>query len=287
MGWSGIQYAGSNSILRRNVFHDTGLGIDITLYEGKLEKDAWSNAHNRFYNNTFYKNGYQSMTDGDSNGAGMGFIPYSSPKWTSAAFQAYYSYEDQVFINNLFYLNQSMVPSSPRSAQIIFDHNAEPKQGVFYNNLLFYTEAEQPIFFVRDEWEWYTTGEFERAYPDFADGNIQANPLMIDPDAGDFSLSGSASPAIDAGRDLTFATAPGTGTLIPVQDARYFSDGKGVVEPDIIRVNGQRVTIIRVDYEKNMLEISESLTWETGDSVTLDYAGSAPDIGAIEFGMQE
>ncbi|HIE25274.1 MAG TPA: right-handed parallel beta-helix repeat-containing protein, partial [Anaerolineales bacterium] len=278
MGWSGIQYAGSSSILRHNVFHDTGLGIDIALYDGS-DQDAWSNTHNRFYNNTFYKNGYQSMVGGDSNGTGVGFLPYSSPKWTSDAFQAYYSYEDQIFSNNLFYLNQSMVPSSPRSAQIVFDHNAKPEYSRLYNNLLFYTKAEQPIIFFRDEWEWYTVTEFERAYPEFAEGNIQADPQMVDPENGDFTLQ-ETSPAIDSGRDLTFATAPGTGNLIPVQDALYFSDGKGVVNPDIIRVNGQRATIIRVDYENNTLEISETLSWKTGDPVTLDYAGDAPDIGA-------
>jgi hypothetical protein len=271
---------GNNSIIRRNIFHDTGLGIDISVYED-VGRESWYNAHNRIYNNTFYKNGYQVNQDGDSNSTGVGFNPYVDPLRVSKKFLEEYAYEDQVLINNLFYLNRCMVPGAPPSVQIVFNANAFPRGNSFFNNLFFYTRPGEAIFFIRDTETAYSVDEFERTYPELAGGNIQAAPQMADPENGDFTLK-ETSPAVNTGRSLTFAAASGTGKLIPVQDALYFSDGKGVVEPDVIRINGQRATLIRVDYENNILEIAESLTWEAGDPVTLDYAGSAPDIGAFE-----
>ena len=285
MGWSGIQYAGNNSIIRRNIFYDTGLAIDVTVYEDE-GRESWYCAHNRIYNNVFYHNGYQTNPGGDSNSTGVGFNPYVDSRRTSKKFQEEYVYEDQIFVNNLFYLNRCMVPGVPASVQVVFDYNSFPRKSAFFNNLFFYTQEGQAIFFIRDAESVYSVDEFERAYPDFAEGNIQDEPQMIDPENGNFALR-ETSPAIDAGRDLTFAAAAGKGTQIPVQDALYFSDGKGVVEPDIIRVNGQRATIIRVDYERNVLEVSKPLTWEAGDPVTLDYVGSAPDIGAFEYAYEK
>lgn len=35
-----------------------------------------------------------------------------------------------------------------------------------------------------------------------------------------------------------------------------------------------------MDYDNNQTEVAQSLSWDAGAPVTLDYAGSAPDIGA-------
>ena len=94
---------------------------------------------------------------------------------------------------------------------------------------------------------------------------------------------------IDAGGWLTTTTSTGAGTQVPVEDARYFMNGWGVIEGDLIQLQGQTRTarITSVDYDNNILTIDQSLTWTQGLGVSLPYNGSAPDIGAFEYSQMK
>jgi hypothetical protein len=111
--------------------------------------------------------------------------------------------------------------------------------------------------------------------------------LFVDADEKDFHLQPNSS-MIDAGGFLTtVAGASGSGRQMAVEDASYFYPGNGIQGEvgDLVRLEGQEsdVRIVNVDYEKNILGLSESITWNKGQGVSLAYSGSRPDMGAFEF----
>jgi hypothetical protein len=116
-----------------------------------------------------------------------------------------------------------------------------------------------------------------------AKGNREEDPLFADAESGDFRLK-PGSPCIDAGGPLTRTPSGGSGTVVEVEDALFLCDGYGIVEPDAIRVGDAQVRIVRVDYEKDLIEVAESVSFDVGAPVSLDHVGSAPDVGAFEYG---
>jgi hypothetical protein len=102
--------------------------------------------------------------------------------------------------------------------------------------------------------------------------------------SGDFSLT-LGSPCVDHGDFLTTTLGSGQGTIVPVVDARYFSDGMGVVDGDQIQVGStQIVSVLNVNHETNEITVDRSITWDAGDGVSYPYEGVAPDMGVIESG---
>ncbi|KYK24449.1 hypothetical protein AYK26_06790 [Euryarchaeota archaeon SM23-78] len=124
----------------------------------------------------------------------------------------------------------------------------------------------------------------EQNYPSLWYGNLQVNPLFIDEANRNLTLQ-NTSPMIDAGAFLTLTTNSGGGTDIPVEDARYFMDGWGLIEGDLIQLEGQSITahVVSVDYDNNILTVNTPLTWVSNQGISLSYTGSAPDIGAYEY----
>ncbi len=127
--------------------------------------------------------------------------------------------------------------------------------------------------------------EAESRFPDSFTGNIQQTPTFSDfnPEAvADFALTFNSS-GVDEGVALTKTIGAGNGTTIRVVDAGYFTSGFGLLPGDLVRVGATtRVQIVAVDYEANTIEFDRSIAWLNGQDVTLEYDGSAPDIGAIE-----
>lgn len=112
--------------------------------------------------------------------------------------------------------------------------------------------------------------------------SITQNPLFVDPANKDFTLQQN-SPCIDKGGFLTKTTNSGSGKTLVVENARYFTDGFGVIDGDLIQVgSNSTVRIAKVDYDTNTLTIDRSMSWKKGDGVSYPYSGSAPDIGAYE-----
>ena len=114
--------------------------------------------------------------------------------------------------------------------------------------------------------------------------NADGDPKFVDGANYDFHLQ-EDSPAINAGTWLTTTRSAGIGTNLPVEDASYFIDGFGIIEGDLIQLEGQSITarITNVNYDTNTLTVNRSLTWNSGQGVSLAYSGSAPDIGAFEY----
>lgn len=129
------------------------------------------------------------------------------------------------------------------------------------------------------------------------DGDSQGNPMFVnasvtapanksDSSLPDFRLQ-SGSPAIDAGGPLTtISSASGSGATIVVADAGYFTDGWGIIEGDLIQLEGssQQVRITGVNYGTKTITLSTSISWTKGQGVMLAYNGSNPDAGALESG---
>ncbi len=108
--------------------------------------------------------------------------------------------------------------------------------------------------------------------------------IDMDVDDYDFHLA-PHSQCIDQGTFLTKTISEGSGNVITVETAHYFTDGFGLKEQgDIIQVGINPPTmIIEIDYDQNKLTVDQSINWNAGDPVSFPYNGTAPDIGAFEF----
>jgi parallel beta-helix repeat protein len=110
--------------------------------------------------------------------------------------------------------------------------------------------------------------------------SITQDPQFVNADAGDFHLQ-ATSGCIDRGAFLAATTAAGSGTSVTVTDGRYFSDGYGITEGDLIMIGTNTVRVTQVS--GNTLTLDRGINWSAGDPVSYPYTGSAPDIGAFEY----
>jgi hypothetical protein len=153
------------------------------------------------------------------------------------------------------------------------------KNNIFHENNLgaiyyYYVLEEEQV--VADNW-------LEQGAPGFAAATGDPDPFDLA--ALDFRLQ-PGSPCIDNGGFLTQATNDGQdSTDLEVADAGYFFDGYGIVEADLIQLEGQSVAVAvaAVDYDTNTITLAEPLSWSSGDGVSLPYQGASPDQGIYEY----
>jgi hypothetical protein len=109
-------------------------------------------------------------------------------------------------------------------------------------------------------------------------------PEFIDAPQNDFHLN-TSSPAINQGTLLTTTTNAGTGAVIQIVDAGFFTDGYGIRTGDLIMIEGQTQTfeIIAIDYVTNSITLDQTTTWSVGAGISFTYIDNVPDIGAFEF----
>ena len=274
--FSGIQYAGQYGIIRRNVFYDeSGPAIRLGLWSAEARRDHG----NRIFHNVFFAN------------RGAGII-------TSAITKNEINFSDNVIINNIFYKN-SFVQQDFRfpwfgqiSGMPIQFMPGRLDGYLFVNNNVF-SESAGENWLITAGWRKALTSPanhsltwWEDNYPNLFKENISREPTFVDPEKRNFQLA-DPSPMIDAGKHLTFAVSQGSGNNLVVADAGYFCDGFGIegVAGDLIRLEGQSqpVRILSVDYSANSLILDRPVEWTTGQGVSLDYNGSAPDLGAFEY----
>ncbi len=112
-------------------------------------------------------------------------------------------------------------------------------------------------------------------------------PTYRDAANGDFTPQPN-SPAIDAGAWLTIITSStGSGkTSFTVANPYFFYDGWGIPGEtgDVIKTeHGQTTTIQSINYNTNTITVSPAISIVNGEGLALDYSGTKPDIGAIEY----
>jgi len=312
---SAIQYAGNRSILRRNVIRRCLTGMNWANYVGsnkgskKRSPEAWHNESNRFYNNVIDQCGPNAAVlklidqnkaagiDRAENKPLRGYAMVFATNMFNPKIKGYddCAYGDNVVVNSIFHRNGAAVQGSDKKGKtasktthVAFDWNATPRYGRFFNNTFSSNRADAEAVYFCDaaylkppERRNRSIAGFQKRYPAFAKDNNSGDPGFLAADKGDYRL-GQGSSCIDAGRPLTATTFAGKGRIIPVGDILYFSDGHGLIAPDVIRVGDLTVRIVKVAYKAGTLTVDRSISWEKGAPVTLDYKGNAPDIGACE-----
>jgi hypothetical protein len=126
--------------------------------------------------------------------------------------------------------------------------------------------------------------QIQSKYPEWQ-GNLPYNPSFKNAKARNFNLR-SDSKLIDSGDWLTVITSSnGSGNTFTVEDARFFSDGFGIIDGDQVQIQNQSATlkIVSIDYNSNKIVVNRSVSWKKGDGLSLPYSGNSPDIGAFEF----
>lgn len=214
--------------------------------------------------NTFYRNGTLTFFGGTENNYFYHNVFYDNFQyaWCCLGF-GNGILANNVYKNNIFELNNSLD----------FYSEVPIEDNFFINNGILTPIWDQPNI--------VTLASVEAAHPTKWFGNSTAAPVFMDPSSQDFHLQAS-SPYIDAGAHLTTATSTGSGTSLPVADAKYFTDGYGIVKGDLIQISNGQIARIQ-SITSNTLTLASSVSWSNGNGVSLIYSGTAPDVGAYEF----
>ena len=82
----------------------------------------------------------------------------------------------------------------------------------------------------------------------------------------------------------TLLGVTGSGKTLTVSDAKYFTDGFGIIPGDRIQLENTSTTatIETINYDNNTITLTQAISWEKGQKVSLPYRGTRPDIGAYE-----
>jgi len=258
-GGNGIQYAGQQGIIRRNVFYGNNVGLGMTQYPD----EALYNYANRIYHNVFHDNTCGGIAVFGSSGSGR--------------------VENNVYKNNALWDNKGWHPdgncAGVSAAQVLYRTSFSGH--LFQANLI---ASPLGSNVVREEFG------AEGNVSAFSDGGnfsrtIETNPAFTSGSGHDYTAA-SGSPLVNAGDYLTSARTAGSGRTLEVNDASWFYDGFGITgeQGDLIQLAGQSVTarIVRIDLANNGLTIDRDLSWTAGQGVGQAFSGSGPDIGAYE-----
>ncbi len=258
-----IDSRGDRNILEGNVFAFSGLPPDQDGSAGVSVRTSG----NIVRRNTFY--------DNDMSGLNV----FSSGRRHDVRFNHVYH---NVFFHNAYAAKSTFAPFL--SGFSLTKHGRGSITDVsIMNNIFWQNKGDVAIsFYYCDRAQQSVSHNWEEAGPPlFVNDQAPADPLR--PGLLDFRLR-ARSPCIDAGGFLTRTTAGGRGTAIPVADAGFFSDGYGIVEGDLIQLEGEmkRLKIVKVDYDSNVIQVEGPVAWKEGQGVSQPFKGSRPDIGVYE-----
>jgi len=258
-----IEGGGGRNILEGNVFAFSGLPPDQDGSAGVSVRTPG----NIVRRNVFYDNDL------------AGLNVYSSSRRHDVRFNHVYH---NVFFHNAYAAKATFAPflcgmslTKHGNGSII---DVSILNNIFWRNnrgvAISYYYVDRSAQVVSHNWE-------EAGPPLFVNDQTPADPLR--PGLLDFRLQ-PRSPCIDAGGFLTRTTAGGRGAAIPVADAGFFTDGYGIVEGDLIQLEGdaQRLRVVKVDYDGNVIQVDGAAAWKAGQGVSQPFNGSRPDIGAYE-----
>ena len=264
-----------DSIFRHNVIYRNHYGpLVISSYKWQ-DEDPWKMKDSRLYHNTWYRNheyGFE-MVD-------LGQQPEE------------HMVSGNIFLNNVFAGND---PGGDGLALLLYSNIAQDNR--FRHNLLFGSKVgDKTVRYDRTSpgvsaWPGLTmtASQTNHKKPAQFTGNIDADPLFLDPLSDDYRCQ-PTSPCIDAGQPLATAFQAGTGRELRVDDARPFLDGFGIPgeQGDLVFIGPQKKPAIieKADIEANLLLVDRDVSWNKGDGLSLPYVGRAPDLGAYEHGAE-
>ena len=265
-----MKVEGTGNIARRNLImdnHHDAFTSEVGSWQ-RYSRDA------RIYNNTIYNNG--------------------GAAWRIRYYQNETRPSGNEFKNNLVYRNRQTPSNGVGNTNdsdiwmYMVESGADaPADNRVINNLVAKSVAGDGRVYLDPPSLLGPLTDAERQYPNQIRGNIQAVPVFVSSQPRvfrDFELA-AGSPGRDAAAALTTTTGTGSGSEITVADASYFNDGYGLGPGDMISVGAEReLRVMRVDFAANKLLLSRSIGWADRAPVNLEYAGAAPDIGAVEAG---
>ncbi|WP_250658135.1 hypothetical protein [Alkalimarinus coralli] len=261
---------GTYQIVRRNFFiNSTSQGAAM---RSVLFKSSPIIQYNKIYNNTYYNIG--------------------GPAWEVASFDSQYSApKNNVFKNNIVFKARNRPTSSGRDVEIYFDKSlkgyyGDPHLGnIVAHNCIAYDEnaSNQQVFSGADSRS--SLDNYEDNHPKTFFKNVQQQPDFVNksPSSREHFMLSDGSRCIDQAGDLTTTRSKGSGTVVPVDDASYFSDGNGIVDGDVIAVGTERVTVKGIDISRNEITLDRSISWSDGAGVNLAVSDYKLDIGALEL----
>jgi hypothetical protein len=258
-----LEGGGAWNVLEGNVFAFSGVPPDQDGSAGISVRTP----HNIVRRNTFYENdlaGLNVSLNSRRQNVRFNYIYHNT--FFRNAYAAKMTFEP--FLSGLSLTNYRNADLA--GVSIVNNLFWQNKNGVAIS----YYHCEPADQSVRGNWE-------EQGDPLFVNDRAPADPLK--PGVLDFRLQ-PQSPCIDAGEFLTRTTAEGRGVRIPVAEAGFFTDGYGIVEGDLIQIEGvaRPLRVVEVDHEANVLRVDWPVVWAAGQGVSQPYSGARPDIGAFE-----
>lgn len=237
-------------ILRHNVILENNRGVPHLYNAMGLNVDT-NTFSVTFVHNTLYRNGARESAKG-----GISLSPYHPPVG------------GVVFKNNI--VSETTAPNDLwiGGKDYVSDYN------------LVYNTRRLVVYWLTNKVSW---SEYLALSGQDTHSITQQNPKFTSPANNDFHLQ-RGSPAINTGDFLTRTAGSGSGNVITVLDASYFTNGFGVVTGDTIKVGTNGPLIVTdVDYTKKTITVDKNIAWSKSDGVSYPYSESAPDMGVYEY----
>ncbi len=262
------------NIYRRNILYNLD-GVSFNFFLNSLSPQA-DVIGNRIYNNIMYNTMSATEWQADSQGP-ISFYNY----WDASQ----YKIHDNKVVNNIISI------SGRRAFQTVAVAAGGVYSNEFFGNWIFNIAQANEVWRLSNQ---ITLSLAEINYPSEFHDNLYPHPNPTDatdpkltaPANGDMTLKPD-SLCIDSGQWLTNITsATTTDTVFTVNDPYFFSKGiNGLsLAGDVIKTqNGQSATIINIDYGTGQITVSKPIHTIKGERIALNYSGTRPDIGAIEY----
>lgn len=278
-------------VIRNNTFHNpwhTALCLTLDVKNCLIEGNIFLDSGEEYYNNYCGSDRDRSMSRSQQKGLQLSasnnivrknFFTNNGSMSVTSWEDGKFCYDNRVY-NNTFYKDYKTIESSS---------GLSASGSVFKNNIIdasveyaisLYNSSN--VFFVNNNISGGKIKFGDLSNPEQWYDNLAVNPQFIDPVTKDCHLQ-STSPMIDAGTFLTKTTGAGYGTSIPVADSTYFMDGWGIINGDLIQLQGSKQILRIVNIKSDTITVDQNISWDNGTGVSLVYNGSAPDIGAFEF----
>lgn len=189
---------------------------------------------------------------------------------------------DGLLANNIFWTN-----ANPDDDEYMFEIKTSGNEFVSDYNIYGDASLSSGSRFFRwngntySNWQGFQTAQSSNG---FDQNSLSLDPLFVD-SANGFFTPVPGSPAQDGGTtNLAVATSSASfSSELPVDNVWLFDDGRGLIEGDLVSVNGSSaVEVLNVDYATGILSLAEARSWTSGDFICFAYSHGAPDMGAIE-----